>query len=282
MLDAVTPCAVRQAARQPRRSSVAVQERLRRPRPRRSVVLEVTIAGSGCGSSGRQRSSDLPNATSKMTEQKSSVSVEQPHRWRVAGSRGRPHRPRRQRMALREDWLNADQFTQVVLLPHGQFAEFLRAEDDVREKLVDLPVRRPPFQGCRDVVRSTGNAPSAGRGRGRRAGHPTVHQSVTIAGPDADRTGPDRVDADWFQALAARFEESATLALAARDTAITACEKATEQRVSRRRDRSPAHRTRRAPGGHAKPSSNNARRSSATRTGSTRAGRRRPAADQRS
>jgi hypothetical protein len=90
--------------------------------------------------------------------------------------------------------LTADQFTQVVLLPQGEFATFLRASDDARRELLskifatqlfdrvtaELDRRRTEASRAREAARDrVGNAASAGSGQPTSRRSPSPSERLT-------------------------------------------------------------------------------------------------------
>lgn len=63
--------------------------------------------------------------------------------------------------------MSRDQFCQVVLLPQGDFARFLRADAEARGKLLGQALRHPPFRGRRGAP---GRTAPVGRGPGQGGG----------------------------------------------------------------------------------------------------------------
>lgn len=166
------------------------------------VVLEVTVAGDRLRihrSPAFQRPSK--RAPHKLTTQRSSVCVERLVDGAWLGVEG----ARKEQVA--NEWLhdkiglNADQFTQVVLLPQGQFAEFLHAEDDVREKLLTSLFDAHRFKEVESWFdeRQRAEAALAAESEARVASLRTRAQTIADL---ADDDCPDTPEAAWFSGLA--------------------------------------------------------------------------------
>lgn len=173
------------------------------------VVLEVTVAGDRLRIH-RSPAFDRPSKRDprKLTTQRSSVCVER----LVGGSWLGVEGARKEQVA--NEWLhekiglNADQFTQVVLLPQGQFAEFLHAEDDVREKLLTSLFDAHRFKEVESWFDDRQRAEMALAAEADAKVRTLRTRAQTIADL-ADDDLPEVVETSWFEGL---VEQHAALA----------------------------------------------------------------------
>ena len=107
--------------------------------------------------------------------------------------------------------MSAEQFFQVVLLPQGEFARFLRAENSEREALLERLFDTGRFGAVEDYLadarRDAGSAASAARAEVDRR----LARLVEAAGLEAS---PDTPDDSWLQELAAATASAAAAATA--------------------------------------------------------------------
>ncbi|WP_106849596.1 AAA family ATPase [Blastococcus sp. Marseille-P5729] len=200
-------------------------------RTKPEVVLEVTI-GDQRLRVHRSPSYERPKHRGEgFTVERASVAVEQQVDGRWIGVEG----ARKENVA--NDWLqeriglNCDQFTQVVLLPQGQFAEFLHASDDVREKLLTSLFNAHRFHDVEQWFddRQRAEAARAAEAEAKVQNLLTTAQAVAEI-PDDEL--PEKVDGTWFETLARTHRDR----LAAAETAVSIATRLHEEAAARVRD----------------------------------------------
>lgn len=190
------------------------------PDVRPEVVLEATI-GTERVRIHRSPAYERPKRRGDgVTLERSSVAVERRDGERWLGIEG----ARKENVA--NDWLqeriglNCDQFTQVVLLPQGQFAEFLHASDDVREKLLTSLFNAHRFKDIENWFddRQRAEAAAAAEAEAKVVTLRTKAQAIAGLGDD---DLPEAVDVEWFADLAKthqqRHDEALVLVAATSD-----------------------------------------------------------------
>lgn len=173
------------------------------PQTRPEVTLEVTI-GAERLRVRRSPSYERPKLRGDgITIERSAVAVEQQVDGRWLGVEGAGKENVANEWLAERIGLNCDQFTQVVLLPQGQFAEFLHASDDVREKLLTSLFNAHRFADVEQWFdeRQRTEAALAADADAKVATLRTRAQAIAEI-PDDDL--PEKVDTDWFEALALR------------------------------------------------------------------------------
>ncbi|WP_134322697.1 AAA family ATPase [Cumulibacter soli] len=179
------------------------------PQQTPEVVLEVTVAAERLRIR-RTPAFDRPSKRNphKVTTQRSTVAVE---RW-VDGAWLGVEGARTEQVA--NQWLhekiglNADQFTQVVLLPQGQFAEFLHANDDVREKLLTSLFDAHRFKEVESWFEERQRAEAALAAEADERVRTLRTRAQTIADL-GDGDLPEVVDVAYFEDLAVRHQTAA-------------------------------------------------------------------------
>lgn len=173
------------------------------------VTLEVTVASDRLRIS-RSPAFERPTKRDpqKLTTERASVAVERLVDGAWLGVEG----ARKEQVA--NEWLhekiglNADQFTQVVLLPQGQFAEFLHANDDVREKLLTSLFDAHRFKEVESWFDDRQRAEmTLADEAGAKVGTLRT-RALTVADLDENDL-PEVVDVDWFEQLFAQHSASA-------------------------------------------------------------------------
>ncbi|WP_153505314.1 AAA family ATPase, partial [Cumulibacter manganitolerans] len=168
---------------------------------RPEVVLELTV-GAERLRVHRSPSYERPKKRGDgTTTERASVAIERQVDGAWIGVEG----ARKENVA--NDWLaerlglTCDQFTQVVLLPQGQFAEFLHASDDVREKLLVSLFNAHRFKDVEDWFddRQRTEAAVAADAEEKVTALRTKAQAVADLGDD---DLPEAVDVEWFASLA--------------------------------------------------------------------------------
>ncbi|WP_216209481.1 AAA family ATPase [Amycolatopsis aidingensis] len=140
--------------------------------------------------------------------------------------------------------MSAEQFFQVVLLPQGEFARFLRAETTEREQLLERLFATQRFAGVERWFRD--------RRAARRQELEVLRQSVRdctarLAQTAQEEPPEDGDPADWVAAIRQRADQAVTEAEAAEGVARSARDQA-EQRLTECRER--AERVRRVRTAH--------------------------------
>jgi len=177
-----------------------------------SVELELTVGGSRVVVT-RSPAWDRPKKRgSGTTPQNATASV----RWTDGSGRGPvAGNEETARVAERLVGMTAEQFTQVVLLPQGDFARFLRAETAEREQLLEQVFGTARFSRVEDWFR----ARRTETGRRVDAGESVL---TTIAARLAQVAGtgqPAAVDAPWLEGTASALADTFAAATAADDGA---------------------------------------------------------------
>ncbi|HEY2791128.1 MAG TPA: SMC family ATPase, partial [Micromonosporaceae bacterium] len=111
--------------------------------------------------------------------------------------------------------MNADQFFQVVLLPQGEFARFLRSDTGEREQLLERLFGTERFADVerwfREVRQARGHAVQDLRQQVREL-VARVSQAAGEEPPTDDGIAEDAPDSAWLAAVRARLAEDAALA----------------------------------------------------------------------
>jgi DNA repair protein SbcC/Rad50 len=111
--------------------------------------------------------------------------------------------------------MNADQFFQVVLLPQGEFARFLRSDTGEREQLLERLFGTERFADVerwfREVRQARGHAVQELRQQVREL-VARVSQAAGEEPPTDDGSAEDAPDSAWLAAVRARLAEDAALA----------------------------------------------------------------------
>src|ERR1043165_11307 len=102
--------------------------------------------------------------------------------------------------------MSADQFFQVVLLPQGEFARFLRADTQEREQLLEKLFSTYRFADVERWVRDRRPAPFRGL-ETRRAG--AMRLVARVARAAGDEPPEDHsADGEWLDLVASRLGEA--------------------------------------------------------------------------
>jgi len=109
--------------------------------------------------------------------------------------------------------MSAEQFFQVVLLPQGEFARFLRAGSDERAALLERLFGTDRFRAVEQWLAERRRSTAAGREAAAEVVARLVARVAQVAGVDA----PEQSEDGWGEALAA---DAAVQAGAARDEAL--------------------------------------------------------------
>lgn len=141
--------------------------------------------------------------------------------------------------------MNAEQFFQVVLLPQGEFARFLRADTAERERLLERLFGTQRFAEVERWFREH----RAERGRERELLRQDVREWVARLAQAAGETAPDPADQAWADALCVRAQQHVGQVKADEQRARDVRERA-EAALQERRSR--AERVRRASAAQAK------------------------------
>ena len=196
LLDAVVLRALRHGARRARRGEAAAQRPRRRRRPHRGRAASSPSAASGCGSSGAPSSSGPRSAATGLDHR-----AGQAHRAAAgpaaAGSRSAPASTRAREHLRTRLGLSADQFCQVVLLPQGDFARFLRAEPEDRGRLLRTLFDVGRFARVEDwLAERAGGAPASALDGVRRRMSTLLARVAQIADVDVpEELAPELVGA---------------------------------------------------------------------------------------
>jgi exonuclease SbcC len=127
--------------------------------------------------------------------------------------------------------MSKDQFFQVVLLPQGEFARFLRSETGDREKLLERLFGTQHFAGVEQWFRDRRTE----RGRVLDARRIAVRELVArVAQVAGDEPPEDGADAAWLAAVVARTAAAASEAAARQEAAGQARDAAEADLVERR------------------------------------------------
>ncbi|MGQ0838134.1 AAA family ATPase [Actinokineospora sp.] len=118
--------------------------------------------------------------------------------------------------------MTKNQFFQVVLLPQGEFARFLRADTAARETLLEKLFGTEHFQRAEVWFRDRRQE----RRRARDAAHESVRRLVARVAQAADIEPPDDADEPWLADLTADLDSHAAAASAAQVAAAEAGERA--------------------------------------------------------
>ncbi|MBV8931456.1 MAG: SMC family ATPase [Kutzneria sp.] len=138
--------------------------------------------------------------------------------------------------------MSAEQFFQVVLLPQGEFARFLRADTADREKLLEKLFGTQRFHLVEQWFRERRTA--AGRELERR--EQRVREQLARIAQAAGEQPPEQVDQAWLDQLSARCHELAESAGQAEAQARTLCAAAEAVFAERRELAERVRRVRRA------------------------------------
>ncbi|MFC0065909.1 AAA family ATPase [Umezawaea endophytica] len=101
--------------------------------------------------------------------------------------------------------MNAEQFFQVVLLPQGEFARFLRADTAEREKLLEKLFGTQRFLDVENWFRTRRTAAGQALEQHRQAGRALVQRVSEAAGEEAPEVG----DEEWLSSVLKRLGETA-------------------------------------------------------------------------
>lgn len=108
--------------------------------------------------------------------------------------------------------MSAEQFFQVVLLPQGDFARFLRAESEERAKLLERLFATDRFRSVEHWLVDRRRSTAAARDAAREAVARTAARVAQVAGADE----PEAAELGWAQALSAAAAAQADDAVSTR------------------------------------------------------------------
>jgi len=177
-----------------------------------SVELELTVGGSRVVVS-RSPAWDRPKKRGAgTTPQNATASV----RWAdFSGREPATGNEETARVTERLVGMTAEQFTQVVLLPQGDFARFLRAETAEREQLLEQVFGTARFARVEDWCRVR----RTGAGRAVDAGELVLNTIAARLAQVAGTGQPGTVDASWLESTAATLADAFSVATTADDEA---------------------------------------------------------------